>query len=392
MMNLLLCRSRMLMGLFVFLCLLQTAFAAKTPTICLNMIVKNESAVICRCLESVKPIIDYWVIVDTGSSDGTQDIIREYMKDIPGEVHDLPWKNFAHNRNEALELAKSHGDYLLFIDADETLVFSPEFSLPNLDQDCYYIPTHARGTQYGRVQLISNRLGWRWEGVLHEYLDADSIQTIGTLSNVHNFVRCDGTRSQDPQKYHKDAALLEQALIEDPTNCRYVFYLAQSYRDAGEMEKALESYKKRLAMGGWDQELFWSKLQIAQIQEALKYPSEKIVEGYTEAYQFRKNRAEPLYRLATYHRLQEQYEQGYRAAYQGLTLSTADDILFVERWIYDWGLLLEYSICAYWTERFAEAYLASSLLLCKKDLPDTVKDCLENNMKWINEKIASHRI
>jgi Glycosyl transferase family 2. len=82
-------------------------FAMKT--VCLNMIVKNEIHVIRRCLSAVKEFIDYWVIVDTGSTDGTQEAIREFMKDSPGELHERPWCNFAHNRNEALDLARKRG-------------------------------------------------------------------------------------------------------------------------------------------------------------------------------------------------------------------------------------------------------------------------------------------
>src|SRR5579872_6946362 len=88
-------------------------------TVCLNMIVKDEAAVIERCLSSVKDALDYWVIVDTGSTDDTQNVIRKYLNDIPGELHQRPWKNFGHNRNEALKLTKNKGDYVLFIDADE---------------------------------------------------------------------------------------------------------------------------------------------------------------------------------------------------------------------------------------------------------------------------------
>ena len=94
----------------------------KSPKICLNMIVKNESKIIKRCLESVLPFIDTWCIVDTGSTDGTQDIIKEFLKDIPGILHEKPWINFGHNRNEALELARSWGDFILLTDADMVLV------------------------------------------------------------------------------------------------------------------------------------------------------------------------------------------------------------------------------------------------------------------------------
>ena len=77
-------------------------------SICLNMIVRNEAKVICRALDSVMELIDYWVICDTGSTDDTPAIIKSYFQErkIPGELHSQAWINFGHNRNEALKLAR----------------------------------------------------------------------------------------------------------------------------------------------------------------------------------------------------------------------------------------------------------------------------------------------
>ena len=131
-------------------------------TICLNMIVKNEAAVIRRCLDSVRPIIDYWVIVDTGSTDGTQDIIREHLRDLPGELHERPWRDFAHNRSEALELARGKGDYTLIIDADDTLEIAPGTALPDAERQLLHdrdrdtahrVSAHAIGAQRAAVAL-----------------------------------------------------------------------------------------------------------------------------------------------------------------------------------------------------------------------------------------------
>ena len=317
-------------ALLLLLISIQLFAAEENKTICLNMIVKNESAVIRRCLDSVKPIIDYWVISDTGSTDGTQQIIKEHMKDIPGELHECPWQNFEYNRNEALKAAKGKGDYLLFIDADEVLVYENNFSLPPLDKDFYFILTHFGGTHYQRVQLINNHLDWKWTGVLHEAVDSPQAITSDLLPRVYNLVSSDGSRSQDPQKYQKDAQILEKALQQEPNNRRYQFYLAQSYRDAGEHALAMQNYLKRIAMGGWDQEVFWSMLQVALMQEQLQMPPEIITSSYQRAFAYRPSRAEPLYRLANYYRRQENYQAGYEVAKKGLAIPLSHDSLFVE--------------------------------------------------------------
>ena len=92
------------------------------PTLCLNMIVKNEAKIIARCLTSARPLVSTWVIVDTGSTDGTQDVIRRTLADLPGELHERPWRNFGANRTEALALAKGKSEYILIMDADDELV------------------------------------------------------------------------------------------------------------------------------------------------------------------------------------------------------------------------------------------------------------------------------
>jgi hypothetical protein len=119
---------------------LRSAYAGNgRQKIGLSMIVKNESQAIQSCLESVRSIIDYWAIVDTGSTDGTQDIIRTYLADIPGELHESPWVDFAHKRNEALDLARPHCDYVFSIDADDVLELPPKFAMPILKASSYYV-------------------------------------------------------------------------------------------------------------------------------------------------------------------------------------------------------------------------------------------------------------
>jgi glycosyltransferase involved in cell wall biosynthesis len=360
----------------------------KAPTICLNMIVKNETKVIKRCLASVKPVIDYWVIVDTGSTDGTQEMIRGFMKDVPGQLEEVPWVNFEYNRNKALEFAKGKADYVLIIDADEVLRIGDGFNKGALDKDFYHIITEFGGTEYTRVQLIKNSLPWKWVGVLHEALHCPDISSGALLAGLVNVVNTDGARSADPLKYQKDAAILEEALKKEPDNSRYKFYLAQSYRDAGDYQKAIDCYSKYIQGGGWDQEVFWAMLQVARLQMMTKTSPETFLNNLYQAYHYRPIRAEPLYTLANYYRVTGNYPAGHLMAKQGASLQIPKtDVLFLEKWIYDYGLKLEQSICAYWIGNYEECRQLSLEMLANPKLPESVRNCVELNLGFSRVKL-----
>src|SRR5687768_7620395 len=95
--------------------------------VCLNMIVKNEMAIIERCLEAVAPHIDCYVICDTGSTDRTEETIERFFRNIgvPGIIIRTTFCNFEQARNEALDAARASQlefDYILLCDADMELV------------------------------------------------------------------------------------------------------------------------------------------------------------------------------------------------------------------------------------------------------------------------------
>lgn len=358
-------------------------------TICLNMIVKNESKVIQRCLNSVKPLIDYWVIVDTGSTDGTQELIRECMKDVPGELYQSSWMNFEYNRNEALAFARGKGDYLLFIDADEYLGCAEDFTKPYLTKDFYFATVkQPNGIDYRRTLLINNHLEWEWQGVLHEAVQSPQAMTFEVLAGIINFSNTEeGFRSSDPKKYYKDAVVLEEALKQDPNNSRYVFYLAQSYANAHEFELALQNYEKRATMGGWDQEVFWSLYCAAKLQAILQKLPEIVIQSCCRAYEFRPTRAEPLYQLAHQYDRMGEHSLGYMIARLALSIPVPDDVMYVEKWVYEYGLLSQLADCAYHMGRYEEAYvILQKVLQCKLSQED--RERIERNAELLKSLLG----
>ena len=356
--------------------------ASARPAICLNMIVKDEAHVIERCLASVKPWIDRWVIVDTGSSDGTQQVIRECMRDIPGELHERPWKNFAHNRNEALQLARAQADYLLFIDADEQLLMPQGFAWPPLEADGCFLTCRMAGVEYQRNALVATRCDWRWVGVLHEYLSAPDARPWRQLPGPVIFVSHDGARAKDPTTYLKDIALLQEALKEEPQNTRYAFYLAQSFRDANHPEQSLEWYRRRAQMGGFEEERWFSLFQVARLLERTQADPGAVRDAYLSAYAARPQRAEPLCELARYCRVRGEYALGALYALQASQIAPPQDILFVDAAVYQWRALDELAVSAFYTPHRDAGLAALRRLLEQQLFPESERSRIEANRKF----------
>ena len=350
--------------------------------VCLNMIVKNEANVIRRCLDSLKYMIDYWVIVDTGSTDGTQDVIRQHMHDIPGELHEQPWQDFAHNRSQALMLARGKCDYTLIIDADDSLEVANRSAFSGLAADQYMLRINDTGIVYSRPQLVRSDLPWRYEGVLHEYLTCDTAEPAIELSGVEIRLNQDGARRKNPLTYQHDAAVLEAAIAIETSPfllTRYQFYLAQSYRDSGRQALALQHYAKRAEMGFWIEEVFMSLYCMAQLKEQLHYPDDEVVAAYLRAAEVLPTRVEPLHRASHFCRQKGRFDEGYRIAKQGLTVPMPTDALFVEPTVYDHGLWDEFSLNAYWSGRTQEFLDACLKMLAGAALaPDEVRRIAAN--------------
>lgn len=237
----------------------------RSPRVHLCMIVKDEEAVIGRCIESVKPYICGWTIVDTGSTDGTREAIAKAMQGLPGNLFDRPWVDFATNRNEAMGLAGGDFDYLMVIDADEVL---SEFSVvPSTGADVYLIGVGSEGRIFPRVWLIRAGYPGRWVGSIHE-----DLEVWGTWEHTpRGFIESlnDGARFKDPQRTNKDLALLFLEIQKAPMNPRWYYYLGATYWAAGDLGQALKAFRLRLQFKDGDpQEVETIHGLLAQLETA----------------------------------------------------------------------------------------------------------------------------
>jgi glycosyltransferase involved in cell wall biosynthesis len=358
-----------------------TAGSSQTR-VTLGMIVKNEAPVIHRCLASVLPLLDTWVIVDTGSTDGTQDAIVAFFQQtgMPGHLIERPWRDFGHNRSEALALARARtdADYTLMIDADEVLVFEAGFDprawKAQLYADLYDVCTEYHAIRYYRGQLTCNRKRFYYSGVLHEDIAChDEVVRRAVNRGFVNTPLQDGARSRNPDKFARDAQQLERALasgpVEDRDRKRYLFYLGQSYGASGQWEQCLAAYQRRAEAGGWNDEVYYSFYQMARMQEMLGYAQRDIFATYMQAFRTDPTRAEPLWALAKLCRLAGRYAQGCLFARRGLRLPAPEPGLFVSLWVYDYALLDEFARCAYGAHFYREAMQAGRQLLAEHKYP-----------------------
>jgi glycosyltransferase involved in cell wall biosynthesis len=333
----------------------------QTYSLCLVMIVKDEVDTIRKCLTHVAPFISYWVICDTGSSDNTVQEIETTMQDlgIPGELHHRPWVNFEVNRTESLELSKGICDYRWIIDADDTFInlkpgTNPFMDLP-AEIDCFQLQYKLNSLQYFRAQIVRSDQDWIYRGVLHEYLELPGkaplvqAQISGDRCMVNANISPLKRASSLEEKYSKDADILLQALQEDSNNTRYMFYLAQSYRDSSQHEKSLTWYQKRVEAGGWPEEVYYSMYMIGRIKEKLGYPIEEVITAYSKAWEFRPERLEAVFHCMRKLREQNRWILSFTYGNMALKNPGTQDILFVEPEVWQWRLLDEYSLAAFQT-------------------------------------------
>jgi tetratricopeptide (TPR) repeat protein len=222
------------------------------PLLSAALIVRDESEFLAGCLTSVQPVVDEIVVVDTGSVDDTPDIALAHG----ATLHHHPWQNdFAEARNAALEAA--HGEWILYIDADERLQPTSrrrvEELLSRSEAVAYrmLLRPSPRATPYREYRLWRNDPRIRFEGIIHEKVvpgihavaDADGRVVLPCdLELVHHGYEGDQTR-----KHRRNLPLLRRQREIEPGNLFVWHHLARVLEALGEPDEAA-----RTLQGGLD--------------------------------------------------------------------------------------------------------------------------------------------
>ena len=366
-------------------------------TICLNMIVKNESNVILNTLNNLTSKIkfDYWVISDTGSDDNTKEIITKFFKEknIKGELIDTEWKDFGYNRSVALEAAYKKTDYLFIFDADDELFGNLIFpSKPEFDR---YELLFGKGFTYYRPLFINNKKKWMFKGVLHEFLHSDEPHTSGQLHGDYyiNSGRT-GNRSQNKDKYLNDAKILSAAFDieqDEMMKARYAFYCAQSYKDYKYNKEAIEWYLKCLDLNNWSQEKYYSCITLGSLYDeiddglnaqkywlkSIKYDNERIEGIVSYIYRLRKENNHCMINLL-YHK------------FKNYTKPT--NKLFLNGFLYDDELEYENAISAFYVDDLKSGYECCKKILINNILSNDKLNVTLHNLMFYKDYIDDETI
>ena len=378
------------------------------PTLCLNMIVKNESKVILRMLESVAPIIDSFCICDTGSTDNTVEIIQTFFqsKKIPGKIIYEPFKDFGHNRTVALQAAatlpSNIAEYVLLMDADMVLWRHPDYTVEAFKSKlisfyAFHLYQGSDTFKYKNTRIVKNHTGFTYWGVTHEYVNVPEGMNIvyEYFDPKWVFIQDIGDGGSKGDKYERDIKLLTQGLIDKPNNDRYTFYLANSYRDNGENDKAIETYRKRIEIGGWIEEIWQSYYSIGRCYRNIGNQSEAII-AWMDAYHIFPNRIENLYEIINHYRVAGKNTLAYHfylLAEESRQKYSDRDHLFTLMDIYEYKIDYELSIIGYYCNKDNhDLQQACMKTIAHKSVTDGIFRNVLSNYKFYTANIAEYAL
>ena len=352
----------------------------------LNFICKNESHVIERMLNSAKSITDLIVVNDTGSTDGTQDIIRKFGEEnnIPTYVFERPFDDFEKSRTWAMtklsevvaelkwDADKVHG---YWFDCDEQLVIDPTFNKNQFTADLYMINTYIGQMKYTRNTFFKVSKPFRWYGPVHEFIVCDDQNiTSGLATGIHVNVSMDGASWQGKisEKYLSHSHKLETYINDNRQDPRWIFYTAQSYHDSASipdnkeeneerLRRSLRYYKERTERtDGYVEEIYYAHYRMGSIMKTLEEPWNLTMQQCLKAYAVDPLRGESIKTIIDYYLQMGEWHLAYlytKFGYENFHGKNPypKKLLFVDESLYVWKFAEAHAATCFYTGRTDEA-------------------------------------
>lgn len=354
--------------------------------IILTQIMKNESNVAVRMLDSIKNVVDGICVVDTGSNDNSIEIVKKWGIDngIETYVFEKQFDNFENVRNYSFEKAREvflgkkdgHTYYNMWLDFDEQLVVDSKFNKNKIDKDLYMFNTYIGQMKYTRNELCRLDKPFRFYGPIHEFIVCDD-QNISSavMEGISVNVQMDGfswTSGNVADKYKNHASVLEDYINNKDRSARWVFYTAQSYHDSASlrdnrpeneerMRRSIKYYKERVSrMDGYEEERFYSQYRIGTIMKAMEEPWMETQQELLKAYAMDNLRGESIKVIVDYYLSIGEWNLAYLySKFMKTTFHNKNPypqrLLFVDESLYIWKILEVMAASAFYTGRKEEA-------------------------------------
>lgn len=365
-----------------------------SPSIGVVLMVKNEEKNIEKTLKSVIGVVDSIIIYDTGSTDNTIKILKNFSETNKINLHlkQGEFIDFSTSRNISLDFADTvNVDYLLLLDANDELKGKGlrEACSENFKKDVNAFLVcqkwfSGKTTTYFNIRLIKARKNWRYKGSVHEYIKDISEQNKNVQKLDDNFYIYQDRTDDDNRsflRFSRDKELLLQDIKNDPENTRSLFYLAQTCDCLNQIEDTLKYSKLRLTLKGFDEEIFHSLMRCGKYSEKIGLDWNLCFEYYIKAYNDF-NRVEPLTSIAEYYKNKKMWNIAFIFIKRACELEFPyNHVLFVDQDMYDYTRWHLMGIIAYYVQEYQYGKYA-----CIKAIEKYHKDIDEKNLKFYLDK------
>ena len=343
-------------------------------------------------MRAAAPHCRAFCVMDTGSTDDTIAVVKRVAADLDFEaaIFQSEWVNFGENRTQSYQACQKFCQrlgltaattYALLLDADMVLqgtgmpagaAGAPAYQL---------IQRTTSGLEYANIRLLRLDMPWKCIGSTHEYWTCAGASTTMLIDRTHLWIddRNDGGCKSD--KFIRDKAFLLKDVAADPSNCRTQFYLAQTHNCLGEYADAITAYKRRIELGGWREEVWYSMYQITTAYLSLGKP-EKAELWAARAHLHTTNRAEPFYALCRYYRIKGNYWKAMHYYHVGRQIKKPDTGLFIEDSIYRYLFDFEYTIIGFYTGQPLPHVLKACVEYYNRNDPVEFRDSVWSNMEF----------